>query len=138
MLIWLSYGDIIPPNIIIWPFIVVEQEPYDPVSYANENASSSVTSPKYGDIFLHQNFYFFYTKKFAFFTPKNLLFLHQKICFFYIKKFAFFTAIFFYTKIFGFLHQFFLHQKICFFTLKFLVFLHQNLCFFYTNNLAFF
>jgi len=32
---------------------------------------------KNGDIFLHQYFWFFYAKIFAFFTPKILLFLHQ-------------------------------------------------------------
>ena len=32
-------------------------------------------------IFLHQKFYFFYTKNFNFFTPTILIFLHQKFCF---------------------------------------------------------
>ena len=89
--------------------------------FTSEAVKARVSRPILG-IFLYTNL--FYTKKFAFFTPKILHFLHQKFCIFTPKNFSF-------------LHQkfHFLHQKICiFYTKIFALFLHQ---FFYTKSLTF-
>ena len=69
----------------------------------------------HGDIFYAN----FYTKIFAFFTPKFLIF-YVKIFVFFTRKFLLFyrKCLLFYTKIFG-----FLHRNFCFFTPQFLFFL---------------